>query len=232
MSKKTISKTTIGTRLFTKDEKHINHQVKSLRFINPNFKDNSSALRYYVQLGIAYEKGTETANTLDDKIIKSSQKEVVRSELDPLKNSIDSLIGIIKEMNQNNDTNFQEVLKSQDITNLKLDSISDQLTQNLLPLLKIITKSERLNLHSLRNIIILRSVLFVFLMAQKTGRIDPDKITDWQKIIKFAHSQAEELSDEELKQIESESFETSVVETLAHKLFNEIKRHQIPNITK
>ena len=232
MSKRAISKSNSSSRLFTKDEHYLKNKVKTLKFTDPNFRDNSSAIRYYVQIGIASERRVEAANSLDDKIIKSSQQEVVREELNPLKKSIDSLINVIERMNDNQNKNTQEVLKSQELTNLKLDSINDQLSQHLLPLLKLITKSEFLNMQSLRNIIILRSVLFVFLMAHRTERINPDKIKDWQKIIKFAHVKAEELTDEELKHIESNTFETSIVEDLATQLFSELQRQQLNSFSK
>lgn len=232
MSKKAVSKVNHTIRLFDNDNFHITKKVKELRYTDIKFKDNSSTIRHYVMLGIAYEKRTEAANTLDDTIIKRSQSEVVRGELNPIKTSIDSLITVIETLTHNQKINIEEVVKSQELINLKLDAINNQLSQNLLPLLKAITKSEFLNLQSLRNIIILRSVLFVFLMAHRTDRIDPDKIKDWQKVIKFAHVKAEELTDEELKHIENNTFETAIVEDLATKLFYELQRLEIKSFNK
>ncbi len=72
-----ISKTTQTVRLYAKDQTHIENMVQGFRFTETNFANVLAAIRYYINLGFSAETRVGTAHSLDGKIIREAQKEVV-----------------------------------------------------------------------------------------------------------------------------------------------------------
>lgn len=209
-----------------KDNDHLNRKVRSLRYDDKRFENFGAAIRHYVHLGIATEKRTETANTLDDKIIKASQKEVVTDSLLPLKTSIDDLIGAMRSFAQKQDEQYAESAKLGQHILRRVDGINEQLSGQLGELLSKILTDGKTTEETLRNVIVLRSILYVYLLAYKTGRIEPNGDAAWTKLVVATTQKAQELSIVELQHLAQGNLETQVVEGLATEMFKIIKSIQ------
>lgn len=228
-----LSKENLPSKLYEKDLNHIKKKVATDGITDTRFKDKSSTIRHYVRLGIATEKRTETANTLDDKIIKASQKEVVTDSLLPLKNTLDDLITAVESFGKKQDEHFSESRKQTDAIlrgNENLKELVSELrifcSEQFGKVISDILINNRISEEALRNAIILRSILYVFLIGIKNGRVEPDDRTPWQTLIKFAHIKAKEMTNEEMQRILTGELETTVVERLAETMFTELKRLQ------
>lgn len=222
MSTLKISKENLPSRLFEKDSNHVKRKVKESGYADTRFKDKSSAIRYYVHLGIAAETRTETANNLDDKIIKASQKEVVTDSLLPVKNSIDDLISVMQEF----DEHFTEANRKTDTLIRRIEGLNEQINVQLGDILKQIITTGKVSEESLRNFIVLRSIHYVFLFGYKTGRIEPNDNAQWTKLVSFAHRKAQQLSLEELQHLAEGTLNAKMVENLANEMFTSIKELQ------
>lgn len=108
MSKtKTIGKENMGTRLFTTDEAYIKSIVKKNRFIDKRFENNSAAIRYYVELGIAAQNNAvEASENLVNSILRRDQKHAVAEHLSPLITGINTLWEAVKTLDANQDYYF------------------------------------------------------------------------------------------------------------------------------
>jgi len=73
-----------------------------------------------------------------------------------------------------------------------------------------------------RNIIVLRNIIYIFLLGFKTGRIEPgkDNTIKWQRIIKRAHKHANKLSIIEVNKLAGESVE--VIKKISAAIFGEV----------
>lgn len=206
MSERKKSGETWSGRLLIRDANFLKQKIKTDGVRDVRFKDRSAALAHYVHLGIAAEKQVEAGNSLGDRIIKESQREVVIDSLRPLKEAIDKLTVTM--------TGFGE---------LQTSSLSQttRVTRGMQE--AVINLAER-SRRELENIIIIRSVLFVFLLGIRTNRIQPDEKTPWDKLIAFAHDKARELAVEETNL--SDGRDSELVRKLANELFAAVKNFQ------
>lgn len=212
-----------SVRLFHTDNLHLTKKVKEFRFDDKRFENNGAALRYYVHLGIAAEKRTATANSLDDTIIKTSQKEVITDSLLPVKTSIDDLINVMKAFEKKQEQYFTESLKDNDKLARKFESSNELHENNHKEILDQLNRAGSINQEALRNAIILRSIMSVFLLGYKTGRITPDDRTSWEKLVPFVIKKAQELSTEEIQAVAEGERENAIVAKLANDLWKHIK---------
>lgn len=223
MKQRKISRVNTPARLFAKDEEHIRTKVKINGITDTRFKDNSSAIRYYVQNGIDYEKRIQSSNTLDSTIIKSSQKEVITETLKPVKSSVDDLINVMKDFGKKQEEHFTESLKLSERLARRFEATNEQHESNYAELMKEFLIGGKINEEALRNAIVLRSILSVFLLAYKTGRIIPSDKTNWNKVVFFIIQKAQELSIMEIQQLTSGNKEDKAVEILTQELWEYIK---------
>lgn len=99
---KPISKGSMGTRLFSKNEIHIKKMVKKNGSGDKRFKDDSAAIRYYVELGIAAENNAvEASENLVNSIFRRDQKQAVAEHLSPLAEAINILWEAVKTLDAN-----------------------------------------------------------------------------------------------------------------------------------
>lgn len=219
MSTLKISKENLPSRLFEKDLNHVKRKVKESGYADTRFKDKSSTIHYYVRLGIGTETRTETANNLDDKIIKASQKEVVIESLLPVKNSIDGLTNVMQEFKEKQDAHFTEANRKTDILMRRIENLNEQINGQLGDILKQIMTTGKVSEESLRNVIVPRSIHYVFLFGYKAGRIEPSDNAQWTKLVSFAHQKAQQLSLEELQHLAEGTLNAKMVEKLTNEMF-------------
>ena len=230
---KKISKETTATRLFSKDSDHIKKLVRKNRFTDKRFENNSAAIRYYVELGIAAENSAEypvknTDKNLDREIINSEQEDVVREDLIPLTNTVENLFGAIKILGANQAEYFTNSATqlSRIETHLErgIKEISRQLITSLESIYAQFDQSEKTGNETLRNLIVLRSVFYIFLLGHKTGKIEPgrENIGKWNQVIKLAHEKANGLSIKEVKMLSSAVLEANTIQSMAAEIFRQV----------
>lgn len=215
---KRVSKTSNYVKLFIGDRIHISNMIKEHKRDDPKFADYSAAIRYYVHLGIAAETATsDLRNSLDNTIVRQSQKEAVRDELKPLANLIENLTNKVTESVEKNSEFFADVSKRTEIIESKLDIASEKII-NLLNSILITGEN------ALRNIIVLRSIIYIFFLGLRTGKIEPGKenLVKWNKMITLAHKKANSLSIAEVNQLHEETLEAEVIQRFSSEIFKEV----------
>ncbi|HLM59636.1 MAG TPA: hypothetical protein VK308_02420 [Pyrinomonadaceae bacterium] len=215
---KNVSRTNNTVHLYVGDKMHIKEMVKEFKKDDPRFSTESSAIRYYVHLGISTQRTTEDLKgNLDNAIIKKAIETAVRAELKFHSEHIEKLQNIVESFEQTTGGNFADLVKRTTIIEDKLDRGFESVINALK---NILTTGE----NALRNLIVLRSILYVFLLGHKTGRIEPGKenIIKWQRIIKRAHEHANKLSVIEVKNLTNEMVEAQVIERISADIFREV----------
>lgn len=225
--KKKISKQVSFTRLLIEDRKYLDEQILEYRGRDANFENLNAAIRHYVHVGIAATLQTDQIeHTLDNAIVKRSQKNAVRDELKPLSNNIKNLNEIIEFMMNENRNHFSQLMESsrviEDLIDKKLELLMGAAEQMLLTA----NKGGGTERESLRNIIVLRSLFYLFLLGHKVGRIDNglENQKVWQALVITAHERANELSDEELDLMEGGKVDEEVIKSITAELFEESKK--------
>jgi len=215
-----ISRVNLTVRLLNGSKMHIERMVRELKRTDPNFATESAAVRHYVNVGIAAETATtDLRNSLDNNIVKRSQKEAVRAELLPLDNKVENLINEFKKFSEENGNLFRDISKRSESIETKLDAGNEA----ILSLLKSIDITSE---ESFRNVIVLRSVFYVLLLGHKTGRIESGKenLVKWDFIINMAHQRANELSLNEIKMLSGDRIESEIIRNMASEIFKAVAR--------
>jgi hypothetical protein len=227
LRKKKISKRSSYTRLLIEDRKYLDEQILEHRGRDKNFENLNSVIRYYVHIGIAATLQTDQIeHTLDNAIVKRSQKNAVRDELKPLTNNIKNLYDAIEHLVVRNDNYFGQLIESskivEDVVKQRLESF-ENVMEKVLMTMQTGSGTER---ESLRNIIVLRSLFYLFLIGHKLGRMESgvEDIKNWQIVVINAHKQANLLSDEELDLMEGGKIDEKVIMNFTAELFEESKR--------
>ena len=144
----------------------------------------------FIHIGISAQKSTEDLKgSLDNIIIKESTKEAVRKELTIHSDRIIKLQNMVESFEQKTDENFTDVAG-------QIIAIEDKLDRGFETVINILKTILTTGENALRNIIVLRSIIYIFLLGHRTGRIEPqnDNISMWQRIIKRTHEHANKLS--------------------------------------
>lgn len=217
MSKK---KTYLGQKYHTlkllkPDEVHVEKQVKILGKDDIKFKDMASAIRHYVRLGIVSEKNVDIAHSLQGKIVKTAQKDVVREELKPLKNIIDSLINAIESLEKKQEESRIEVANSLNVFSIDIQQMINESKQD----------DHKYSTEILRNVYMLRSIMTVYLLAYKTGRVEGEMEKNWQRILDEFYQLASSLAQTEIQNLSADEMENRQLRELSQNLFKLIKHN-------
>lgn len=221
---RSVSKTTNTVKLLVGDKMHIKDLVKEFRLTDKRFENETTAIRYFVHLGITAQTATENLrNSLDNTIVKTSIKEAVRMELSFHSAHIENLQNMVKYSVQRNEENFADIARRTEIIETKLDGGLNDL-KSLLN--NFITTGEI----SLRNLIVMRTIIYVYLLGIKTGRLETgdENLGKWTTMITYAHQQANELSLEEIKLLSSNIMETTVIQKMATEVFKKVSALPAP----
>ncbi|MCY7375515.1 MAG: hypothetical protein LH472_06040 [Pyrinomonadaceae bacterium] len=200
------------------DKNHIGRMVREFKSIDKRFETEAAAVRYYVHIGIVAESATEDlSNNLNHSIIQRSIKLAVEKQLVAQSNHIEILQNLIKESTAKNEDNFSDIARRTSSIETKLDNGFELIVRLLNG---ILSTGEQ----ALRNIIVLRSIFYVFFLGHQTGRIAPGKenFMKWSTLINLAHDRANQLSIQEVKLLNSETLESTVIQKMASDIFMEI----------
>lgn len=225
---KSISKRNHSVRSLFGDKMHISKMVKEFRLTDNRFETTAAAIRYYVHVGIAAETATgDLRHSLNNTIVKQSQKEAVRFELKPLANLLENLINKLEQVDTKTGETLNEIAKQNTIIESKVNRNFEQFNKSSESLLELIKSVKSINItseYNLKNMLVLRSVFYVFLLGYKSGKIPAgeDNFTLWSDIVKIAHRRASQLSIRELKMFSDDVLETNTIQEMATEMFREI----------
>lgn len=231
--KRSISRTNNTVRLFVKDKMHIKQMVEEFKKTDPRYDNEATAIRYFVHLGISAQQATENLrNSLDNTIVKHSIKQGLQDELKTHTESLDKLVKTVNDLSEKTDINHRDLAKRQTDVESKLETLTEGVF-DAVGLLKLLQSSIGLNSQeTLRNVIVLRTILYVFLLGYQTERILPDKDKKnayyWAELIRIAHERANELSINEVQRLSAQDLEANVIVKMAEQIFKEILSMQQP----
>lgn len=219
---KQVSKITNATRLFVYDKKYISRMVAELKSSDPKYATESTAIRTLVHIGIAAQTGSENLrNSLDDTIIRKSLEKTVRTELVLHTNHLEILENKIDALIAKNKSTFGDIANQ-----------TTRSERNLAAGIEAVGKTSasalRFTEEILRNLLVLRSMFYIFFLGYKTGRIKEDYIGKWIDVIRIAHAKGNELSIGEIEIASTSPVESKVVEDLTEKIFKEIYKMPKP----
>jgi hypothetical protein len=218
-----VSKTSITVRLFNGSKIHIEKVVRELKGANVNFASESAAVRYYVSLGIDAETATsDLRNSLDNSIVKESIDGAMGKKLNPLKESIVRIDQALKNFTAENARIFTDVAKRTADIEAKLDTGFENTSATLEKLL--LTGD-----NSFKNIAVLRSLFYIFLLGIQTGKINQgkDNLDQWNNIVRIAHEKAGEFAAQELRELSTGRMESDVIKNLTLQIFTHVKNATI-----
>ncbi len=222
---RSISRTGMTVRLFNGSKMYIEKMVRELRFSDPNFATEAAAVRHYVNVGIAAETATsDLRNSLDNTIVKKSIKDGLRYELKSHSNHIENLINALKDFAAESNQLFNDISKRTELIESKVESGFENIEASVDSVLNLLKSNFSINEESLRNIIVLRTITYVFLLGHKTGKIAPGKenLVNWNRMIVLAHKKANELSMGEVKALASDVMEASIIQKMAREIFLQV----------
>lgn len=216
---KRVSKTGIKTYLNLSDERFLKEKLKeNLLDEKGKHYTMSSIIRKYVHLGLINEKNTQHAQySLRDQVVRKSLFRLMDEFHEPMQN----MLTLIREENAELKKGLEAVIANNDkhgfilqneIANLKVDLLAsfDQI------------KDDKYSELAFKNILILRTVFYVFLLAYH-HKVIPNKLEAekaWIKIVKVVHRKAGELSMNELVIKDTKALEYEI-RTLAGASFDE-----------
>ncbi len=214
-----ISKDNVNVKLFNGSKRHIETMVREFRNSDPAFASIASATRHYVHVGISAEAAsTDLRWTLDYSPIKKAQKDAVREELKPHSGNIKNLEKKIEEMMLETGQLFRDLTTRTDNIEAKLDTGFEETAARLE---KILLTGD----HSFRNIAILRSLFYIFLLGIQTGKIDQgaENLAQWESLVRVAHQTAHALGSDELRKLAPDKMENELIESLTYKIFRQVR---------
>lgn len=206
MSKSTISKTVNSARLYAKDQVHINRMVKELKLSDPKFANNTSAIRHYVRLGIASENRVEHAHSLDGKIVRETQKDVIRETLVPLKDSLDTLLVVMQHFENRQENFLSSISKQYELLQREISGLSEKNNS---------TNDNKYTEEILRCVYILRAIMTVYVLAYNQNRHKSAGQTDWQNVMKTLYAKANDIALKEINNLSTDSLENELIDRLA-----------------
>lgn len=234
---KKISRETNATKLFADDLNHVKKIVKKNRYTDKRFESHSSTIRYYVELGIQAENSSDSgANNLDRAVINSTATDALRVEVLQLNEIIENLSATVKTLSANQTDYFAcstKKLQSLEASLANnLSEVSSQLNSDSEGIVKRLDRTEKTDSAMLHNLIVLRSVFYIFLLGYQTEKIKPgkDNLNKWGKLIEVAHQQANRLSIDEIKASASEELESAMIREMAKTIFREVMSHPEPEM--
>lgn len=238
-----ITRTTMGTRLFNSSKMHIEKMVKDYRFTDPNFTSQGAAIRHYVQVGIEAELATsDVRHSLQNSIVKNSIKDGLRQELkmhtdnikkfdETLTSSLEGFRELFADLGRRSTAIEARLETDAEKLRRQLDNNAERLSMRLIvnqrSVANLLNKVIVTDTEALRNIIVLRSVIYVFLLGYKTGKIKDGQINlvNWTTIVGAAHEKANALSIQEVKMLAAGTLESTVIQQMAQEIFLEARKH-------
>lgn len=217
-----ISKRSISTNLFSKDQKVIEKEVSEKRFDSP-----SAAIRYFVQKGIERDRLTNLAYTFEGRVVRRLQTEVVTEALLPLKNQIDEFGKLIQDLKQQQkaattgvQATFEKAINQLQIaaSELQLNSGSRLPAETNFPA-NLATMIEGIY----RNEIMMRGLFYIFLLAYQSGAIKETSrldLREWQQFVIAANEKVSGLATDYISNFTAQDFET-FIRKFAHEIFLE-----------
>lgn len=217
---KRVSKISNYTKLFVGDKNHIGKMVREFRTTDKRFETEAAAVRYYVHLGVVSEAATEDlSNSLNHSIVKNSIAAAVEKELSKHSAHIEKLQNLVEDSIAKNEGNFNDIA-------IRTTSIEIRLDTGFEPVINLLKSLLKTGEQTLRNLIVLRSIFYVFFLGHQTGRIEPGKenLQKWNRMINLVHQKANALSLDEIKMLSGDRMETEIIRNMASEIFREVLR--------
>lgn len=214
-----ISKSVVSAKLYNGSKRHIDTMVREFRNSDPAFSSVGAAIRHYVHVGISAEAAsTDLRWTLDYSPIKKAQKDAVREELKPHSGNIKNLEKKIEEMMLETGQLFRDITTRTDNIEAKLDVGFENTAERLE---KILLTGD----HSFRNIAVLRSLFYVFLLGIQTNLLNTGKenLAQWKAVVRTAHEKVGEFAAEELRLLTADQMENDFIRKLTLDIFSTVK---------
>ena len=213
--KRRISGTSFPAKLYVGDLRHIRRTKDDRGATRGTFASISGIIRHYVHLGINAEKSLDDDRyTIKDRLVRESFTTLIRDEAKPTTEKINNVEKTIKELAdqlesiRNDSTNAY--LKIERKLEEKFDGFENASGETI-PADK--NQPNIFEEMTLKNLIILRSILYIFLLAfhNKANPTEKDGSGIWFNIIKIAHEDAAQLSKGELEKLNESDLEEYIL---------------------
>ncbi len=128
----------------------------------------------------------------------------------------------MKKFTEENARLFSDVAKRTADLESKLDIGVENIVERLE---KILMTGEQ----SFKNIAVLRSLFYIFLLGIETGKINTGKenLAQWNNIVRLAHEKANEFAAQELRELSTGRMESDVIENITYQIFTAVRNATI-----
>jgi ribosomal protein L16 Arg81 hydroxylase len=216
MSKSDISSVNCNVKLFSKSQLHISKKIREFKHKDKRFESTSAAIRHYVLLGIASENRVELAHSLDGRIIKETQKEVIADSLNPLKETLDKLIVAMQHFENRQENFLSSISKQYELLQREITGLTEKNNS---------TNDNKYAEEILRCVYILRAIMTVYLLAYNTNKNNPAGQTDWNNVMKNLYVKANDIALQEIEHLSADSLENELIDRLAREFWIIIKKN-------
>jgi hypothetical protein len=240
-----ISRIQIGVKPYASDHKEID------KLIQHEFGGNQAeCVRTLLREALMRRRLVSEGKDATMNIVKDSQAQVIDSRIQPLINQIDKLVEEVKSLTKanqelsNNVTTANQRISSdvgqisqqiKSISNAENESvavkeINAQLSKLTLLMQPFAAQSE----HTLKNIIAVRSLFYLFLLAYQSGSIEEAvklQRTQWVYFVRDVHKRANSLAVDEFTNLDAVG-QHKFIEDLARQLFENVRIIKESEITK
>ena len=243
-----VGKVNVNFRPYIIDLKEIDALTKN------EFKDNQSeTVRTLVREALVHRRLVRSGRDVTMNIVRDSQKDVITNELQPLVKQIDKLEKTIETMSNSQDNLLRGVTNSTNKITGEIAVVRDEIKslsesgntaqiiltinktlQNLTTMLQPLAARSA---DTLRNVIVMRSLFYFFLIAYQSGGIDEAyKLNkqQWVYFVRDVSKRAGQLSVDEYGSLDTIG-QHKFIEDYAIKLFEQvhiIKPNDIPKLTR
>lgn len=231
-----VSKTTNTLKLFSIDKTYIKNKVQELRGIEKDFASEATAIRHYIHVGIAAEiSTTDIRKSLENSIVKRSQKEAVRKELEIVTADLMEIERKIIHAHDKSQENFSDMARRLEILETKVGAESEAIQKNVADsqqhfeeaLTAQTLKLQIDNKYLLRNVLILRTLSFLMLLFAKEAENKKElrHLKNWSGIVNLVRETINNVPLDLMKQVSEPYFETELVEAIGRELYKDLKKN-------
>lgn len=213
-----IAKKPCSTKLFLKDKNFIEKMIEEKKKENENFENYSSAIRYYVHIGIDAENdGDKLTHTFKDRVVFRAFGSMFTGMLKPLLNKIGVVQSLLENLIAQNKTDFSynqsQFIKITDRIKADVEEVqgSDQSGNPSNP---------KMDQYILRNLLTMRIFTYLMILGIKADPF-PDRL--WIDAITITDENLAKISMERFAAMNPIQFDREV-KILAEAIFIDLKK--------
>ena len=221
-----ISRKGSPVRLLNRCQIHIEKMVRDLKHVDPNFANETAAVRHYVNVGIAAETATsDLRRSLDNTIVKKSIKTAAHDEITVLKKDLEKAVDLLKDLSKRQTEDFADIARRTELIETKVERVLESSETNPKTQATPEAAKQQTALKDARQRVILKCLFNAFYVAQRLDQIpavEGDYMI-WANLLnKETHAKVSALPTKELMAYANNAIPAEQLRAFAKQIFNQV----------